>query len=191
MRIYTAAGEAADLQEMLGADGIELCEISDLDELHAVPDPAVLFLSRGLLGGGGTHESLGSLPPHIVVVAADDGARSAAGQADRLFLAAPDLAPGDAPLLRALRSASRHAEVEAERVGLEGSADIAQLCRRIEERVHDLPPNSAKGLAQLDADLVRILETVRRHRETKGGSADRAANEAANDMDGAPATPSA
>lgn len=172
MKIYTAAGEAADLQEMLGVDGIELFEISDLDELCAITDPAVLFLSRGLLGGGGTHESLSALPAPIVVVAADDGARSAADQADRLFLAAPDLAPGQAPLLRALRSASRHADAEAERAATGGVAEITKLSLRLGELVRDIPLNSAVDLAQLDTDLVRLLEIVRGQREVLGGAGD-------------------
>lgn len=114
LRIYTAPGEAADLQEMLGDEGVEFVEVGHIDELSDATEAAVLFLSRGLLGAGGALESLSDLPPHIVVVAADDGARSATTQADRLFLAAPELAPGEAPLIRALRSAGRHAAMAME-----------------------------------------------------------------------------
>ena len=110
LRVYTAPGEAADLQEMLRDDGVEFAEVGHIDEMRSAEDPAVLFLSRGLLGGGGSLDSIAGLPAHVVVVAADDGARSAATEAGRLFLAAPELAPGDAPLARALRCAGRHAE---------------------------------------------------------------------------------
>jgi len=111
LRVYTAPGEAADLQDMIDDDGVEFLEIGHIDELRVAANPGVLFLSRGLLGGGGALASIGLLPGHIVVVAADDGGRSAATEAGRLFLAAPELAPGDAPLLRALRAAGTHAEV--------------------------------------------------------------------------------
>jgi hypothetical protein len=114
LRVFTAPGEAADLQEMLRDAGVEFVEVGHIDELRAAADPAVFFLSRGLLGGGGALEAISALPPHIVVVAADDGARSAATEAGRLFLAAPELAPGEAALSRALRSAGRHAEMAAE-----------------------------------------------------------------------------
>ncbi len=110
-RIYTAPGEAADLHEMLDDDGVEFAEIDHIDELRGLDRPAVLFLSRGLLGTGGTLEAIADLPSHVVVVAADDGARSAAIQMRRLFLAAPELAPGAAPLRRALLGAGDHAEL--------------------------------------------------------------------------------
>lgn len=104
---------------MLEVDWIEIREVADLGELGGTDEPSVLFLSRGLLGRG-SHEAIAALPACIAVLAADDGAGSAAEQAGRLFLAAPDLVAGPAPLLRALRSADRHARVEAELARLRG-----------------------------------------------------------------------
>lgn len=166
LRLYTAAGESADLQETLDAEGVEFVEVGDLDELRSVPRPAVLFLSRGLLGGGGTHEALKALPAHVVVVAADDGARSAADQADRLFLAAPDLAPGEAALLRALRSAGRHAEAEAERERMGGSAEVAQ------RRLAELNKIGMALMSERDPDalLGMILTQARRLTQSDAGS---------------------
>jgi hypothetical protein len=120
LRVYTAPGEAADLQEMLDADRVEIHEVDHLGELHDADDPGVLFLSRGLLGRG-SHEAIAALPRLVAVVAADEGARSAAEQVGRLFLAAPDLVPGEAPLMRALQSAGRHARVEAELLRVAGT----------------------------------------------------------------------
>lgn len=123
LRVFTAPGEAADLQEMLDDPGVEFVEVGHIDELRAASGPAVFFLSRGLLGGGGALEAISALPTHIVVVAADDGARSAATEAGRLFLAAPELAPGEAALARALRSAGRHAEALLEVGRLRGRVE--------------------------------------------------------------------
>ena len=166
LRVYTAPGEAADLQEMLEDDGVEFVEIGHIDELRVAADPGVLFLSRGLLGAGGALESLGLLPTHIVVVAADDGGRSAATQADRLFLAAPELAPGEAPLLRALKSAGAHAEMAAANSAVGGSADAAR------RRLADVNRIGAALMAErdLDALLGMILTHARQLTGSDAGS---------------------
>lgn len=114
-RVYTAPGEGPDLVEATRWGRIDVVEIAAVDELVDVEEPGVLFLSRGLLGRGGSHQALASLPAQVAVVAADDGARTAAEQAGRLFMAAADLAPGRHPLMRTLASAHRYARVCLER----------------------------------------------------------------------------
>ncbi|MDT8368424.1 MAG: HD domain-containing phosphohydrolase [Longimicrobiales bacterium] len=180
LRIHTAPGEASDLHEMLEVDEIELHEIGNLEEVRALAEPTVLFLSRGLLGGGGAHEALRALPRHVVVVAADDGARSAAEQAGRLFLAAPDLAPGEAALLRALRCAFRHAATEASCERAEGWAGLAQrsltelnkigmalMSERDPERLLGMILTQARRLTSSDAGSLYLVEA--NDRDAGGG----------------------
>ena len=166
LRVHTAPGEAADLQEMLDDEGVEFIEIGHIDELRVAADPGVLFLSRGLLGMGGALDSLARLPTHIVVVAADDGGRSAATEAGRLFLAAPELAPGDAPLLRALRSAGAHAEMAAANAAMSGSTDAAR------RRLADVNRVGAALMAERDlgALLGMILTYARQLTWSDAGS---------------------
>jgi len=100
------------------------------------------------------------------VVAADDGARTAAEQAHRLFICAADLAPGRDPLIRALLSAGRFAATCQERDRAGGSAVLAQ------SRLRELNKIGMALMSERDPDalLGMILTQARRLTRSDAGS---------------------
>ena len=106
LRLFTAPGESPDLLELLDTE-VEVEEVASFDQIRAHRQPAVLYLSRGLLKGLDAAE-WERLPEHVTVVASDSQARGEAGKAGRLFLSMEDFTGAAAGLRRVLRAAMRH-----------------------------------------------------------------------------------
>ncbi len=105
VRVYVAPGEAPDVAEAIETS-LNTIEVDHLSEVRPGEEPAILLLSRGLVGIG-SGPDFNAIPEHVVVVAVDGGARRLAESADRLFLSLEDLT-GTRALARALRAAAHH-----------------------------------------------------------------------------------
>lgn len=105
VRVYVAPGEAPDVAEAIETS-LNTIEVDHLSEVQPGQEPAILLLSRGLVGAG-SGPDFNAMPQHVVVVAVDGGARRLAESADRLFLSLEDLT-GTRALARALRAAAHH-----------------------------------------------------------------------------------
>ena len=158
--IFAQTGNASQALAALG-DGVEVVEISRLAEVSAHDRAAVLVLSDALSDGG----DLASVPSHVTVLADGTGARAAADEVGRLFLAMGDLS-GDEARHRALRSAMRASANDLAR--MRADAQLSQ--------VHgDLRGLNKVGMALMserdpDSLLGMILTQARRLTDSDAGS---------------------
>ena len=99
--VFSPPGEVPEVLHPLG-EGVDIVQISDLADVEAGGQPAVLILTAELAEG----DLLALVPKHVTVLAKGPEARAAADSIDRLFLDLDDLSGAEAQL-RAIRSAAR------------------------------------------------------------------------------------
>jgi HD-GYP domain-containing protein (c-di-GMP phosphodiesterase class II) len=142
-------------------DGVAIVPISDLTDVEAGAQPAVLILTAELADG----DLLESVPRHVTVLANGPEARTAADSIDRLFLDIDDLSDADAQL-RAIRSAARVSASELAR---------SRAASQLDELRGDLRGLNEIGMALMserDPDVVleMILNEARRLTVSDAGS---------------------
>lgn len=126
-------------------------EVAGLDEVALRDGPTLLLLDRGLLPGKGSADALRALPPPVVVVSLDAGARRSALTARRHFLSLLDEDREDA-VLRTLRAALEHA------VALFGTHQAREALDRSRVELREL---NRVGMALMsERDLDRLLELI-------------------------------
>ena len=135
--------------------------VTSLDEADPGRAAGVLLLSRDLIGGG----SLAAVPPHVAVLALDNGSRRIAEAEGRLFLSVADM-PDDEAKIRALMAAARYSGVLLEqdraRTQLEGvHGHLRELNQVGMALMSERDPESLLGL---------ILAQARRLTTSDGGS---------------------
>ena len=150
--LFARPGEVPEAQHALG-EGVDIVQISELADVEAGAQPAVLILTAELVEG----DLLASVPKHVTVLAKGPEARAAADSIDRLFLDLDDLSGADAQL-RAIRSAARASATELAR---------SQAASQLEELRGDLRGLDEIGMALMserDPDVVLgMILTEARH----------------------------
>ena len=149
---FSPPGEVPEVLHPLG-EGVDIVQISDLADVEAGGQPAVLILTAELAEG----DLLALVPKHVTVLAKGPEARAAADSIDRLFLDLDDLSGAEAQL-RAIRSAARASATELAR---------SQAASQLDELRGDLRGLNEIGMALMserDPDVVlgMILTEARR-----------------------------
>ena len=150
--LFSRPGEVPEAIHPLG-EGVDIVQISELADVEAAAQPAVLILTPELVEG----DLLASVPRHVTVLAKGPEARAAADSIDRLFLDLDDLSGTEAQL-RAIRSAARASATELAR---------SQAASQLEELRGDLRGLNEIGMALMserDPDVVLgMILTEARH----------------------------
>ena len=150
--LFSRPGEVPEALHALG-EGVDIVRISELADVEAGAQPAVLILTAELVEG----DLLASVPKHVTVLAKGPEARAAADSIDRLFLDLDDLSGTEAQL-RAMRSAARASATELAR---------SQAASQLEDLRDDLRGLNEIGMALMserDPDVVLgMILTEARH----------------------------
>ena len=150
--VFSPPGEVPEVLHPLG-EGVDIVQISDLADVEAGGQPAVLILTAELAEG----DLLALVPKHVTVLAKGPEARAAADSIDRLFLDLDDLSGAEAQL-RAIRSAARASATELAR---------SQAASQLDELRGDLRGLNEIGMALMserDPDVVLgMILTEARH----------------------------
>ena len=115
--VFSPPGELPEALHPLG-EGVDIVQISELADVEAGAQPALLILTAELAEG----DLLASVPRHVTVLAKGPEARAAADSIDRLFLDLDDLS-GEEAQLRAIRSAARASATELARSNVASQLD--------------------------------------------------------------------